>query len=37
MSILKGNTTDKVFELVIDLTQATTCNEPDVSGRRAVM
>lgn len=31
MSVLKSNTTDKVFELVVDLTQATPSNEPDVS------
>ena len=31
MSILKSNTSDKVFELVVDLTQASSVNEPDVS------
>lgn len=31
MSMLKSNTSDQVFELVVDLTQASSLNEPDVS------
>lgn len=33
MAMLMSNNTDKVFELVVDLTQATPTNEPDVSLR----
>ncbi len=31
MTVLKSNVTSRVFEIVVDLTQATPFNEPDVT------